>query len=794
MFLSKVAPMLKYVLILFCLFSWSHQALAVGFGQASLHSHLGEALDVRVPLIMEKGEDIRQFSVQLASPSEYQNLEQTIPKSYHHIRVDVEILPSAVPKVLVHSSYAVDEAILVLVLKVKRGRGVFYKKMQFFLDAADIKPTTKTAWVSRPNEQVEYIVPKQNRDAAVAASFSNKAASYQRSDDWARRSSYGPVQYGDSLSEIAYRLRKDKRYSNHQVMLALFDANPKAFVNQDINQLKKGSFLQVPDAAALQNFIKSARYQSLKALKLSKKTKGSKKKSVPVQHIAQETPILPQFRGRISLGLHEDLAAPRINPEVLQRLDKLEPMYQQAMATGLRLDGMDGKVDALVKEVAQLHDKIDALARVKPKVIQEYTSYGWFWFIGLLLLNGLLFAAYFYRKQMKLWQNKLVEARQSMSYSAQGTGRQAEVNHRSTVADAPMMSAESDAYDYDAGETKQSAGLDAYDSMAGDDISGSHDHHELEVISLDDLAAVVKEDHEDYVSLFEEAVHKKDWLQAEKYYELMDDKESSRPRMQAMWVQKLHASNNIMERNITLLNLSRLYEHEQWHRFCSYFDQDVWHELQDEKVISYTGKVVELEMDKMNQQLMLDENGIDESDPVLDLSATGTFDITVQDFQVGIKSGANTMQDTWDEKRADSGQQGEQGLGDDSIVDMGRVDADTKDIEPINDIIADEIEQGIPEGAAAALNLDFDFELETDANQQEPVPMADDMANGEDDTVLVTSDMLKAMEEAAKGSKANDIHSAQKHESYSNDEGDTVFVASEKMKAFRDELNKGSSE
>ncbi|MDQ6981301.1 MAG: FimV/HubP family polar landmark protein, partial [Ghiorsea sp.] len=753
--------MLKYVLILFCLFSWSHQTLAVGFGQASLHSHLGEALDVSMPLIMEKGEDIRQFSVQLASPSEYQNLEQTIPKSYHHIRVDVEISPLAVPKVLIHSSYAVDEAILVLVLKVKRGRGIFYKKMQFFLDAADIKPTTKTAWMSRPSQQVEYIAAKQNRDAAVAAPFTRKAgstASYQRSDDWARRSSYGPVQYGDSLSEIAYRLRKDKRYSNHQVMLALFDANPKAFVNQDINQLKKGSFLQVPDDAALQNFIKSARHQSLKALKLSKKTKESKKKSVPVQHIAPETTASPQFRGRISLGLHEDLAAAHIDPEVLQRLDKLEPMYQQAMATGLRLDGMGGKVDALAKEVAQLRDKVDALARVNPKVIQGNTSYGWFWFIGLLLLNGILFAAYFYRKQMKLWQNKLVEAQQSMPYSEQETDGQAEVNQRSTVADAPMMPA----------ETRQSTGLDAHDSMVGDDISGSHDHHELEVISIDDLAAVVKEDPEDYVSLFEEAVHKKNWLQAEKYYALMGDKESSRPRIQALWVQKLHASNNIIERNITLLNLSRLYEHEQWHRFCSYFDQDVWHELQDEKVISYTGRVVELEMDKMNQQLMLDESGIDESDPILDLSATGTFDITVQDFQVSTKDNdANPMQDTWDEKRADSEKQGEQGLNDDSIVD-------TKDIEPIADIITDEIEQGIPEGTATALNLDFDFELEIDASQQEPLPRADDMVNGEDDTVLVTPETLEAMEEVAKGSKASDVYSAQKHEPYPNDEGDTV--------------------
>ena len=124
-----------------------------------------------------------------------------------------------------------------------------------------------------------------------------------------------------------------------------------------------------------------------------------------------------------------------------------------------------------------------------------------------------------------------------------------------------------------------------------------------------------------------------------------------------------------------------------------------------------------------------------------------------------------------------------------------RVDVETKDVEPIADIITDEIEQGIPEDAASALRLDFDFELETDVNQQEhqqdPTPMADGMLNGEDDTVLVTPEVLAAMEEAtATGNKTGDVHSQQQGESYPDDKGDTIFVASEKMKAFRDKLNK----
>ena len=782
-----VSPMKKCVLILFSLLFYTQQVFAIGFGQASLHSHLGEPLDVRVPLIMEKGETVQQFKVQLATPSEYLNLEQTPPQSYHDIRIDVKNAASSTPEVYIHSSYAVDEAILVLVLKVQRGRGIFYKKMQFFLDASDIQPSKKTAWVNRPDEAVKYTASQQpvgNETELAQAPKKHKTTSFADTGGWARRSSYGPVQYGDSLSEIAYRLRKDKRWSNQQIMLALFDANPEAFVNQDINQLKKGQFLKVPDDAAVKQFVNSERYQSLKALLHATKTKlKSKKKvdktSLPTQNKQSSS---PSFRGRISLGLHEDMVTPPMNPEVLQRLDKLEPMYQQTMAASLRLDGMDTKMEALTKELGQLRRKVEALSRMQAKPVSEAGSNAWYWFFGLLLLNIVLFAAYFYRKQMKTWQNKLFEAQQNVTqpvvdYDIEGVeSNQSIENQMPAVLKKNEVAEENDS---------QAVGLDEYDSMVGDDVSGSHDHHELEVISTGDMPSVTTEEvKHDYASLFEEAVHKKNWEQAEKYYALMDDKESSRPRIQALWIEKLHGSNNVMERNLTLLNLSRLYEYEQWHRFCSYFDRDTWHDLQDEKVISYAGKVDEAEVDKINQQLMGDEQGIDEADPVLDLSETGSFDITAQDFQFASKeSNTDPMLDTWDKKEEVVQNKVRQDLEDDSIVDMGRVDAD--DVEPIADIISDEFEQDVSGGVAAT--LDFDFELELDDNQQDS--MQDTVVNGEDDTVMVTPEVLVAMQDANEKENSQ-IHAEQQHESHIDDKGDTVFVGSKKMKAFREKLNK----
>lgn len=73
---------------------------------------------------------------------------------------------------------------------------------------------------------------------------------------------YGPVMPQESLSQIAYKLRPDKtRLGTYQTLLALYRANPGAFVDGDINRLKPGSILHVPGAGEIRAIAKSEAYR-----------------------------------------------------------------------------------------------------------------------------------------------------------------------------------------------------------------------------------------------------------------------------------------------------------------------------------------------------------------------------------------------------------------------------------------------------------------------------------------------------------------------------------------------------
>ena len=60
-------------------------------------------------------------------------------------------------------------------------------------------------------------------------------------------SQYGPIKKGETLFQISKNLNVDKSVTPQQVMLSLLRANPAAFFGNNVNNLKTGKILTVPD-------------------------------------------------------------------------------------------------------------------------------------------------------------------------------------------------------------------------------------------------------------------------------------------------------------------------------------------------------------------------------------------------------------------------------------------------------------------------------------------------------------------------------------------------------------------
>ena len=79
--------------------------------------------------------------------------------------------------------------------------------------------------------------PTQERGIRMRGPKSSDVFPYDR---------YGPITKRDTLWKIALTIRPDNRLSVYQVMQALYQANPEAFVDGNLNHLVEGQYLTIP--------------------------------------------------------------------------------------------------------------------------------------------------------------------------------------------------------------------------------------------------------------------------------------------------------------------------------------------------------------------------------------------------------------------------------------------------------------------------------------------------------------------------------------------------------------------
>jgi len=99
-----------------------------------------------------------------------------------------------------------------------------------------------------PNVPIIPVEPEQMRQAAAF---------------WADSDQY-KVKRGDTLYEIAQHLRKDSSVTLNQVMMALYETNPRAFYDNNVNNLRAGRILQVPEIGTVKQRSASAANRQFK--------------------------------------------------------------------------------------------------------------------------------------------------------------------------------------------------------------------------------------------------------------------------------------------------------------------------------------------------------------------------------------------------------------------------------------------------------------------------------------------------------------------------------------------------
>ncbi len=222
---------------------------ALGLGELTLHSALDEPLDAEIELVNIGDADENQIFVALASQKDFERAGVTWEFHLLELEFKTDLSDAEHPVVKVSSKQSIKEPYLDFVAQLEWPSGRLLREYTLFLDLPVFninKPTRATAAaVSSPAVNKVSPTPKQASRQSVQTKEVPAAASTEEGVKYR-------VKGGDTLWKIAVRTELEST-TVQQRMVAIHAANPSAFVKGNVNLLKKGAVLRLPELASVKS-------------------------------------------------------------------------------------------------------------------------------------------------------------------------------------------------------------------------------------------------------------------------------------------------------------------------------------------------------------------------------------------------------------------------------------------------------------------------------------------------------------------------------------------------------------
>ncbi|MCY1333144.1 hypothetical protein D9M69_188590 [compost metagenome] len=221
-------------------------AHALGLGDIHLNSALNQPLDAEIDLLEVRDLSSGEVVSKLASPEEFNRAGVDRQYFLTGLRFTPVIKPNGRSVIRVTSDRPVQEPYLNFLVEVLWPSGRLLREYTVLLDPPLYSPQVAAA-VPRAPVAMPAPAPAP-RSAAVAPRPAPPAPSSAPSQSQPALAG-GQYRVGprDTLWEIASRARPDGSVTVHQTMLAIQDLNPDAFLGGNINRLKSGQVLRLPD-------------------------------------------------------------------------------------------------------------------------------------------------------------------------------------------------------------------------------------------------------------------------------------------------------------------------------------------------------------------------------------------------------------------------------------------------------------------------------------------------------------------------------------------------------------------
>ena len=246
----------------------SSAACAAGLGKLTVLSSLGQPLRAEIELTSVSNDEAAGLVAKLAAPEAFRQANIEFNPALLSLRFAVE-QRNGRQFIKISSSQPVNEPFVDMLLELSWNSGRLVREYTFLLDPAELRATQPAQVAATPvdvlNQGTRTSLPARQAGQASQASQPGPAAPAPQARPKLEQptaadtkpaaagdaaASQYKVKRGDTLGRIAARV-KPVEISLDMMLVALYRANPDAFIGNNMNRLKSGQILSVPDSEAI---------------------------------------------------------------------------------------------------------------------------------------------------------------------------------------------------------------------------------------------------------------------------------------------------------------------------------------------------------------------------------------------------------------------------------------------------------------------------------------------------------------------------------------------------------------
>jgi len=400
------SPKLKNLAFALCLAFLPSTVLAAGLGKLNVMSGLGEPLKADIELLSVTPEELSTISAAIASTEAYANQGIEKPASHSDIKIQVTKNTRGVPVLKLNSVQPITDAFLDMLIQVDWSSGRLLREYTLLLDPPGYNSESQTSTTQLPSSgattqatsstTTEPVVGGGAKAAPSGVAKPKKSSASPKPEEV--RANQAPVEEvvstetqeyttarGDTLAKIAQEM-KPEGVSLEQMLVGLYQANPKAFDGNNMNRLKVGQIVRAPSAEQLESTSKKSASKEVRVHSANWNAYKNKLAGIVAESAGTEDTAPSQSSSGKVMAAEDKATPPASGPRDVVKLsasdsaakngtgdkalqDKVIALQEEATAKENALKEAHGRTADLEKQIEDMKKlmalKNDAMAKIQ---------------------------------------------------------------------------------------------------------------------------------------------------------------------------------------------------------------------------------------------------------------------------------------------------------------------------------------------------------------------------------------------------------------------------------------------